>query len=48
MAKKPISIISTEGKTEEQIANEAIAAFEKFNRVSKEVKKRGGRKKNVK
>ncbi len=47
MVKKPISIISTEGKTEEQITKEAVEAFEKFNRVSKEVKKKGGRKKNV-
>lgn len=45
MPKKPISIISTEGKTPEQIVAEATKAFDKFNKVSGEVRNKDKKKK---
>lgn len=43
MAKKLIWLISTEGKSAEQIQQEALEAMEKFERTEEEIKKMGGK-----
>ena len=43
--KKLVSVISTEGKTPEEICKEATEAFEKFNKELTKIKKQRGKKK---
>ncbi len=46
--KKLVSLISTEGKTPEQISKEAKEAFEKFSKTLEKSKKQKGEKKDEK